>query len=269
MQYSNFKKMLKKEVFGEDLNYQILKTVIENPQRYIGIFRVTSAKTKLIQNITQSCEIKFGDFIENILTEYIADMGYENLDKNLGKDEEGNELSADQVFKNGRNVVLIEQKIRDDHDSTKKRGQYANFVKKIKKLKKIYPSCKIHGIMWFSDDLLKKNKRYYQEEIENNTDLSVKLNVFYGQELFSEFFKNLDCWNELVQHLTQYRKEECKNILNVPDLDTSFEMRNALLKMKRNEPQLLRKLLSNRDEYRKLRAEFFPTAQNIRDLYDE
>lgn len=123
--------------------------------------------------------------------------------------------------------------------------------------------------MWFSDDLLKKNKRYYQEEIENNTDLSVKLNVFYGQELFSEFFKNLDCWNELVQHLTQYRKEECKNILNVPDLDTSFEMRNALLKMKRNEPQLLRKLLSNRDEYRKLRAEFFPTAQNIRDLYDE
>lgn len=122
MQYSNFKKMLKKEVFGEDLNYQILKTVIENPQRYIGIFRVTSAKTKLIQNITQSCEIKFGDFIENILTEYIADMGYENLDKNLGKDEEGNELSADQVFKNGRNVVLIEQKIRDDHDSTKKRG---------------------------------------------------------------------------------------------------------------------------------------------------
>lgn len=120
--------------------------------------------------------------------------------------------------------------------------------------------------MWFSDDLLKKNKKYYQEEIENNTDLSVKLNVFYGQELFSEFFKNLDCWNELVQHLTQYRKEECKNILNVPDLDTSFEMRNALLKMKRNEPQLLRKLLSNRDEYRKLRAEFFPTAQNLRDL---
>ena len=65
MQYSDFKNMLKTEVFGQDLNYQILKTVIENPQRYIGIFRVTSAKTKLIQNITQRCEIKFGDFIED------------------------------------------------------------------------------------------------------------------------------------------------------------------------------------------------------------
>lgn len=99
MQYRVFKAMLKAEVFGADLNYQILKTVIENPKRYIGIFRITSAKTKLIQNITQSCEIKFGDFIENILTVYLADMGYENLNKNLGKDEEGNELSADQVFK--------------------------------------------------------------------------------------------------------------------------------------------------------------------------
>ncbi len=266
MQYSDFKKMLKKEVFGEDLNYQILKTVIENPQRYIGIFRVTSAKTKLIQNITQSCEIKFGDFIENILTVYLSDMGYKNLSKDLGKDEDGKSLSADQVFKNGKNVVLLEQKIRDDHDSTKKRGQYANFIKKIKKLKKMYPAYKIHGIMWFSDDLLKKNKKYYLEEIENNTDLTVKLNVFYGKELFSEYFKNLDCWNELVQHLMMYRKEECNHILNVPDLDISIEMRKALLKMKQEEPQLIRKLLSDKDEYKKLRAEFFPTKHNLRDL---
>ncbi len=266
MQYSDFKKMLKKEVFGEDLNYQILKTVIDNPQRYIGIFRVTSTKTKLIQNITQSCEIKFGDFIENILTVYLSDMGYKNLNKNLGEDEEGNNLSADQVFKNGNNIAIIEQKIRDDHDSTKKRGQYANFVKKIKKLKILYPSYKIHGIMWFSDDLLKKNKRYYQEQIENNTDLKVELNVFYGKELFSEYFKSLDCWNELVRHLTQYKKEECKNILNVPDLDTSIEMRKALLRMKQEEPRLIRKLLSDKDEYKKLRAEFFPTKCNLKDL---
>lgn len=236
MQYRVFKAMLKAEVFGTDLNYQILQTVIENPKRYIGIFRITSAKTKLIQNITQSCEIKFGDFIENILTVYLADMGYENLNKNLGTDEEGNELSADQVFKKNSVVTLIEQKIRDDHDSTKKRGQYANFIKKIKKLKLLYPNSKIQGIMWFSDDLLKKNKKYYLEEIENNTDTMVQLNVFYGKELFLKYFKNLDYWNELVAHLTQYRKEECQHILNVPDFDTSVEMRKALIKMKEVEP---------------------------------
>lgn len=266
MEYYEFKNMLKNEVFGNDLNYQILKTVIENPQRYIGIFRVTSAKTKLIQNITQSCEIKFGDFIENILTYYIAEMGFENLNKALGEDEEGNQLSADQVFRSDNRVILIEQKVRDDHDSTKKRGQYTNFIKKIKKLKILYPTCIIYAIMWFSDDLLQKNKKYYFEQIQNNTDLMVTIKVFYGSELFSEFFQNMFYWNELVDYLTRYREEECRNILNVPDLDTSREIREALLTMKQEEPRLIRKLLSSKDEYVKLRHEFFPTSHNLRDL---
>lgn len=266
MEYIEFKRMLKAEVFSDDLNYQILKTVIENPQRYIGIFRITSAKTKLIQNITQSCEIKFGDFIENILTLYLTEMGYENLEKNLGDDEEGNPLSADQVFKKQNVVTLIEQKVRDDHDSTKKRGQYANFIKKIKKLKSLYPNYIIHGIMWFSDELLKKNKKYYLEQIQNNTDSVVELNIFYGKELFLSYFNDLTYWEELVSHLTQYRQDECRNILSVPDLDNSLEMRNALEKMKRDEPKLIRKLLSNKEDYIKLRNEFFPTAYNLRNL---
>lgn len=74
------------------MNYEILKTVLENPKRYIGLFRITNAKTKLIQNLTQSCEIKFGDFLEEILTSYIAEMNYENLDKNIGFDNEKKHL---------------------------------------------------------------------------------------------------------------------------------------------------------------------------------
>ncbi len=266
MDYERFKQMLKREIFGEDLNYQILKTVIENPYRYIGIFRISSAKTKLIQNITQSCEIKFGDFIENIFTIYLEEMGYENLNKNLGSDEEGNLLSADQVFKKLNTVTLIEQKIRDDHDSTKKRGQYGNFIKKIKKLKILYPNSQIVGIMWFTDDSLKKNKNYYLESISNNTDNTVNLKIFYGKDLFIEYFNNTLYWNELVEHLTRYRQEECNNILSVPDLDNSREMHKALIEMKQNEPKLIRKLLSNKEEYIQLRAEFFPTQQNLKGL---
>lgn len=120
--------------------------------------------------------------------------------------------------------------------------------------------------MWFSDDLLKKNKNYYGEQIQNNTDSIVQLNVYYGKELFLTYFKNLDCWNELVAHLTQYRKEECQHILSVPDLDTSVEMRKALIKMKEEEPRLIKKLLSNTEEYIHLRNEFFPTEKNLRGL---
>ena len=64
---------------------------------------------------------------------------------------------------------MIEQKIRDDHDSTKKRGQFVNFVKKIKYLKQEYPTNKISASMWFVDNSLMKNKRYYLNMMETKS----------------------------------------------------------------------------------------------------
>ena len=124
MEYSQFIHKLEDRITTDDnFNYELLKTVIKNPKRYTGIFRLSNAKTKLIQNVTQSREIKFGDFMEDIVTDYIAIMGYTNLDKNIGNDEGGNALSADQVFKKEteNTVYLIEQKIRDDHSSSCKK----------------------------------------------------------------------------------------------------------------------------------------------------
>lgn len=123
LSYEYFINRLNSKVKSDDsFYYDLLITVIKNPNRYTGNFRLSNAKTKLIQNVTQSREIKFGDFMEEIITEYIEKMGYINLSKNIGTDAEGNPLSADQVFKKESTIYLIEQKIRDDHDSTKKRG---------------------------------------------------------------------------------------------------------------------------------------------------
>ena len=268
MTYENFKNRLNNKVFGEDLNYEILLTVLQNPKRYIGIFRITNAKTKLIQNVTQSCEIKFGDFIEEILTEYIKDMGYSNIDKNIGVDENGNRLSAEQIFQKDDTIYLIEQKIRDDHDSTKKRGQYANLIKKIKVLKKQYPKYKIIVSMWFSDDGLKKNRKYYLEQIEYNTDEQVEIHVFYGKELFENIFKRIDIWNELVLHLQKHKQERSQEILNVPDFDTSKEIQMALFKVKNDYPNLIKKLLSDMPDYIELRKELFPMQHNLKELYN-
>ncbi|RDU59001.1 HpyAIV family type II restriction enzyme [Helicobacter marmotae] len=266
MTYENFKNKLNKKVFGEDLNYEIVLTVLQNPKRYIGIFRITNAKTKLIQNVTQSCEIKFGDFMEEILGEYIIDMGYTNLNKNLGVDESNNRLSADQIFKTDKIIYLIEQKVRDDHDSTKKRGQYANLIKKIKLLKKQYPNYQIIASMWFSDESLKKNKKYYAEQIENNTDEQVIINIFYGKELFEQLFNRMDIWNEIISYLQNNKKERSREILSVPDFDTSNEIKDALLKIKLDYPKLIEKLLSDKTEYVELRKELFPLGHNLKEL---
>ena len=264
MTYEIFKDKLNTRIFGDDLNYEILETVLKNPKRYIGLFRVSNAKTKLIQNITQSCEIKFGDFIEEILTIYIADMGYENLEKKL--EFQNNKLSFDQLFCDKNTIFLIEQKIRDDHDSTKKRGQYANFINKIRAIKNTYKNKKIIACMWFSDDSLRKNKKYYLEMINSNTDDSVELKLFYGKELFELLFKRLDIWNELISHLKRNKLERSKEILSVPDFDTSKQIRKALKKIKQNNPKLIEKLLSDNDDYKELKNELFSSGKNLKGL---
>ena len=92
--YENFANELNNKIKSDaDFYYELLLTVIKNPHRYTGIFRVSNAKTKMIQNVTQSREIKFGDFMEDIITWYIAARGYENLNKNISSD-----LMTDQLF---------------------------------------------------------------------------------------------------------------------------------------------------------------------------
>lgn len=266
MDYKDFREKLNSTIFGEDLNYEIVLAVLKNPKRYIGLFRITNAKTKLIQNLTQSCEIKFGDFIEDILTAYITQMGYINLDKNIGFDEENNRLNVDQIFQKNGTIYLIEQKIRDDHDSTKKRGQYANLIKKIKCLKKPFVGQKIVACMWFSDEGLKKNKKYYEEQISHNTDEKFELFLFYGKELFEKLFQRLDIWEELISHLRKNKEERSKEILQIKDFDTSREIKDALIKIKQNYPKLVKNLLSNKSEFVELRKELFPCGQNLQGL---
>lgn len=247
----------------ESFIYELLVTVVKNPNRYTGIFRLSNAKTKLIQNVTQSREIKFGDFMEEIVTDYISAMGYRNLNKSIGTDEDGNALSADQVFMKDDTVYLVEQKIRDDHDSTKKRGQFQNFRKKYLLLKSLYPNYNINATMWFIDDSLVKNKNYYISEAINDSNNGVEINILYGGLLFDEIFSCMDIWEEICAYLLKNKQERSNEILHIPDFDTSEEILLALKKLKRCEPPLYRKLISNTPAYVQLRNELFPTKYNL------
>lgn len=263
--YEEFTKKLSSKISSDaNLNYELLVNVVKNPKRYTGIFRLSNAKTKLIQNVTQSREIKFGDFMEDIVTEYIEKIGYKNLDKNIGCDENGDSLSADQVFCTNDTVYLIEQKIRDDHDSTKKRGQYSNFRKKYYLLKQKYPQKKIDATMWFIDDGLVKNKNYYNSEALSEPQKDIKIRILYGEELFTRLFGRTDVWDEICSYLSRNKAERSDEILSIPDFDTSPEMKIAIQQLKTKERTLYNKLTSNKPEYVQLRAELFPTGQNLR-----
>src|SRR5690554_4528659 len=97
--YEDFLDILNERINPDgDANYNLLVNVVRNPARYTGLFRLSNAKSKLIQNLTQSQEIKLGDFLEELITKYFELLGYENLDKDLGYDEHDNNLNVDQIF---------------------------------------------------------------------------------------------------------------------------------------------------------------------------
>ena len=77
------------------------------PQRYIGLFRPIKPKAKLLQNLLQSHEIRFGDAFENLIEEYLSELGYELLNNSLdyGNSEK---LNIDQFFRNNDNYFFVE-----------------------------------------------------------------------------------------------------------------------------------------------------------------
>lgn len=259
--YSEFTEMLNRRIkLGKEFFLDLLNKVIDDPTRYVGLFRLSNAKTKLVQNVTQSNEIKFGDFMEEIVTEYIRLQGYTIHDKWLGADANGDLLNADQLFSINDQIFLVEQKIRDDHDSTKKRGQFLNFKKKVNLIKNRNQGKIINGIMWFIDDSKRKNQRYYIQEMNAFRMNNVNLNLYYGQEFFESLYRGDDAWDELVNHLQTYRQSQSNDVINIPDFDTSEEVYLALLEISTTR---WKKLLSNTDLYVLLRKELFPTNYNI------
>jgi hypothetical protein len=259
IEYKVFIETLNKRIkLGTDFYVNLLEKIVSEPSRYSGVFRLSNAKTKIIQNVTQSNEIKFGDFMEEIVTDYIGLHGYNNLKKRLIS-EGGNDLNVDQLFENDYNIFLVEQKIRDDHDSTKKRGQFENFLKKIEFIKK-QSNKKIIAIMWFIDDSKTKNKNYYLEQMESHKFSSIEMKLFYGADFF-DFLNNAhESWEELINHLIRYRDEQSKDVLEIPDFDTSDEVLEALVKLN---DTYWKKLNSKTQQFELLRNELFPTKHNL------
>ena len=119
MQYDKFKSILNSKIF-ENSKIDLIKKIANYPDRYIGLFRPTKPKAKILQNLLQSNEIRFGDVLETLFEEYFKELGYKNLNK-LIKDSNDNNLNLDQLFTDNNYIYFVEQKVRDDHDSSKKK----------------------------------------------------------------------------------------------------------------------------------------------------
>jgi hypothetical protein len=88
--------------------------------------------------------------------------------------------------------------------STKKRGQCANFEKKISALIHEYDESKLKCFMYFIDPSLTKNKNYYTTEITKiQSDYKIYAKLCYGKEFWDEII-HPETWNELLKYLEKY-----------------------------------------------------------------
>ena len=255
MNYDKFKKIINKKIF-EESKADLIKKLAKYPERYIGLFRPTKPKAKIIQNLTQSNEIKFGDAFEILIEEYLKERNFKILEKRF--EFEGDVLKLDQHFKKENKIFFVEQKIRDDHDSTKKRGQTDNFEKKLNLLLNKYNEKNLTGIIYFIDPDLSKNKNYYQSRLkEMERQYGVKLYLFYGGEFFKFF--NLD-WIEVLKHLKNWKKE----LPDIPEINFDKEPESTFEEIKDLSPQIFNKIFSNKEIFNEIILTLFPQKKVLK-----
>ena len=262
MEFKEFKQILNKQIF-EESKAALISKIAKYPSRYLGLFRPTKPKAKILQNLLQSHEIRFGNAFEILIEEYLKKLDYEILDKKFVTSK-GDKLDVDQCFRKNGKVFFIEQKVRDDHDSTKKRGQIQNFEKKLNEMINKYGEKNLFGIVYFIDPELKKNKKYYQEELNKMAEAyGVSLYLSYGKELF-EFLGHEEVWQEILQYLKKWKKE-------IPDLpETNFDLtaRSSFEEIKNLNPLIFRSIFENDTVFNEIILTIFPEKKTLKLLLD-
>lgn len=266
IEYSRFETVLNKKLFENGYG-DLISKIAQNPDRYIGLFRPTKPKTKLIQNITQSHEIRFGDALETLFEEYFEALGCNILNKVI-KTKEDKVYNIDQLFIKDGEIYLIEQKVRDDHDSTKKVGQFQNFEDKYYIVSQTYNE-KITPIMWFIDDSLQKNKNYYTQQMAKmRNDYGCDVYLFYGSQLFDTSIGGIafssDIWSEIISHLTEWKDK----LPDMPEVNFDNYAEDAFSEIRALKPSDLRKLFDNEDVIKQIFPIVFPQKIVLKKLRD-
>lgn len=201
-----------------------IEKLADSPERLVGVLHANTFELGSITSFGYSRNNSFGNAIEGIFREIIESNGWtiEGTTYNLEdyalktpRMSKKKKISVDQVFSNNNSVVFIEQKIRDDHDTSKWEGQWNNFEYKLKVLTEIYKEKDVIGIMWMIDDNFERNKENYLDKIEKlsddfknkvfliyGADIDEKLNELGGRQnlYYQPFYNFLDNWhNESVK----------------------------------------------------------------------
>lgn len=257
LDYEEFKKIFDEKIFAKS-KPDLLKKVAEYPDRYVGLFRPTKPEAKLLQNLLQSNEIRFGDAFEVAIRQYFINEGWQPLPQRIIS-KEGDTLNIDQLLIKDDRALFIEQKVRDDHDSTKKRGQISNFEKKLEALVDIYGDKVTWGFFYFIDPSLIKNRNFYQPELQKlQESWGVHLSVSYGQDMFDQLGLS-HVWGDIMKNLQKWRQD----IPDLPNVNFDSNPEESAEEIKELPFRIFRKLFDNGQVVTQILPVLFPTGATL------
>ena len=209
-------------------------------------------------NFLQSNEIRFGDAFEVAIKQYFINAGWQPLPQKITS-KEGDALDIDQLLMKDNKVLFIEQKVRDDHDSTKKRGQISNFEKKLEALVDIYGDKVAWGFFYFIDPSLVKNRNFYQPELQKLQDSwGVDLSVSYGQDMFEQL-SYPDIWRNIMTNLKKWRHD----IPDLPNVNFDTNPEESAEEIKDLPLRIFRKLFDDERIVEQILPVLFPTGETL------
>jgi len=261
MDYRKFSSVLNAHLFEGDKKNLLIR-LAQDPSRFIGLFRSSKPKTKVIQYLLQSREIRFGDAMEETICSLLQDLGFQTLPLSLqGKN---GRLSLDLHFQDAKKEYVVEMKVRDDHDSTKKKGQADNFEEKVLTLSE---KCKkeLIGIVFFLDPSMNKNARYYQSRMDDlGKRVKAKLHLCYGPEFF-ELIGHPKIWDQLIEWLKQWQN----GLPDFPEVNFDLTPNHSLEDIKSIDLKVFTLLFGNTELWeRGIIFALFPQGTTLRLLLD-
>ena len=262
MNYNEFVLILNNAVFGQ-LKSKLLEKIAESPERFVGLFRPTSPKAKIVQNLLHSGESKFGNALEELMRLYLEEHGCESLERNIRIG--GERKNLDLYFRKDGVVYFAELKMRDDHDNSKAAGQFNDFDAKLQKISEIHGVDNVHGMMFFVDPGLTKHQRVYEKKLAAlRANRGVIASLVYGGQFFDAVLHRSGIWQEIESHLEHWRK-------SVPDFpvfnfDTTPE--KSFEEIKDLRPGIFWKLFANEEIGKHILPILFPERKTLKILAD-
>lgn len=178
--------------WNEIMELNIFDQILNNDfSRIYSPFQFAPLEDKIAQYYYTSLGIKFGNCLEKLVKEVIIENGGEYVERRIG------DYDCDQLFIYDGTIYLIEQKVRDDHDSSKKRGQVDNYLNKIEVIKEKYPEYELKSCCWFIDPMFHKNKNYYLKELSEDE-------VLYGKDI--DKFLPFEIYDEVQGEVVELRE---------------------------------------------------------------